>query len=35
MTSAVIANVCLVLRFMEMRVKLMTLICVVFLTIHG
>jgi potassium channel subfamily K len=32
---AVLANVCLVLRFMEKRVKTMTILCVVFLSAHG
>ncbi|KAF5383291.1 hypothetical protein D9615_005020 [Tricholomella constricta] len=31
---AVFANVCLVVRFMEKKVKTMTIMCVVFLTIH-
>ena len=35
MACALIANVALVVRFLEIRVKVMTLICVVALTIHG
>ena len=35
MLCAVLANVCLVIRFMEKRVRTMTLLCVIFLTIHG
>jgi hypothetical protein len=35
MASAVLANVCLLMRFMERRVKLMTLLCIFFLTVHG
>ena len=35
MLCAVLANVCLVVRFMEKRVRTMTLLCVIFLTIHG
>jgi len=35
MLCAVIANICLVARFMEKRVKTMTILCVVFLSIHG
>ncbi|KAF9457930.1 hypothetical protein BDZ94DRAFT_1174632 [Collybia nuda] len=31
---AVMANVCLVVRFMEKKVKYMTVLCVIFLTIH-
>ncbi|KAI0747018.1 hypothetical protein C8Q80DRAFT_1220221 [Daedaleopsis nitida] len=31
---ALIANVCLVLRFLEKRVQTVTLLCIVFLTIH-
>lgn len=31
---AVIANVCLIMRFLEKRVKTMTILCAVFLTIH-
>lgn len=32
---AVMANACLIVRFMEKKVKYMTIACVVFLTIHG
>lgn len=32
---AVMANGCLIVRFMEKKVKYMTIACVVFLTIHG
>jgi hypothetical protein len=32
---AVIANICLIMRFMEKRVKTMTILCTTFLTIHG
>ncbi|KAG6909925.1 hypothetical protein DXG01_014445 [Tephrocybe rancida] len=31
---AALANICLVVRFMEKRIKMMTLLCVMFLTIH-
>lgn len=34
-SCALIANVCLVLRFLEKRVRTTTLLCIVFLTIHG
>ncbi|EJF63876.1 hypothetical protein DICSQDRAFT_102012 [Dichomitus squalens LYAD-421 SS1] len=34
MASAVIANVALILRFLEKRVKSVTLLCVAFLTLH-
>ncbi|KAK7439790.1 Potassium channel [Stygiomarasmius scandens] len=34
MGCALIANIALIIRFLEKRVKTMTLICVVFLTIH-
>lgn len=35
MASAVLANICLLMRFMEKgSVKLMTLLCIIFLTIH-
>ncbi|KAF7291980.1 Tandem pore domain k+ channel [Mycena indigotica] len=34
MACAVVANVCLVVRFLEKKVKLMTIACIVFLTIH-
>lgn len=32
---AVIANICLFVRFLEKKTMLMTVLCVVFLTIHG
>lgn len=32
---AVLANLCLVIRFLERRVKTMTILCIVFLSIHG
>lgn len=32
---AVTANICLILRFMEKRVKTMTILCTTFLSIHG
>lgn len=35
MASAVAANLCLLARFMERRVKAMTLLCIIFLSIHG
>lgn len=35
MACALLANICLVMRFLEKRIKLMTLFCVAFLTIHG
>ena len=35
MASGVLANICLICRFMEKRVKYMTILCVIFLTIHG
>ncbi|GLB39132.1 putative ion channel [Lyophyllum shimeji] len=34
MASAVAANVCLIVRFMEKKIKAMTMLCVLFLTIH-
>ncbi|KAL4264001.1 two pore domain potassium channel family protein [Pleurotus pulmonarius] len=34
MTIGLLANICLVLRFLERRVKVMTICCIVFLTIH-
>ncbi|KAF7313871.1 Tandem pore domain k+ channel [Mycena chlorophos] len=34
MACAVLANICLVVRFLEKKVKLMTIGCIVFLTIH-
>lgn len=35
MTCALVANIALIFRFLEKRVERMTLICVIFLTIHG
>lgn len=35
MACAVLANICLVVRFLERRVKSMTIACIVLLTIHG
>ncbi|KAJ7150894.1 hypothetical protein C8R43DRAFT_887165 [Mycena crocata] len=35
MACALVANICLVVRFLEKKVKLMTIGCIVFLTIHG
>ncbi|OJA20014.1 hypothetical protein AZE42_05864 [Rhizopogon vesiculosus] len=35
MACAVIANVCLIVRFLEKRVMTMTLSCILFLSIHG
>lgn len=32
---AVFANICLVVRFLERRIKAMTILCIVFLLIHG
>jgi potassium channel subfamily K, other eukaryote len=32
---AVVANLCLVVRFFEKRIKAMTILCVAFLTLHG
>lgn len=32
---ALIANVCLIMRFLEKRVKTMTILCATFLTVHG
>lgn len=34
MTCAVLANVCIILRFLEKRVVTMTILCIVFLSIH-
>ncbi|KAF7309023.1 Tandem pore domain k+ channel [Mycena kentingensis (nom. inval.)] len=34
MACALAANACLIARFLEKRVKLMTILCIVFLTIH-
>lgn len=35
MACALIANICLILRFLEKRVKTMTLFSIIFLTLHG
>ena len=35
MFFGVLANICLICRFMEKRVKSMTILCIIFLTIHG
>ena len=35
LTCAVIANICLICRFLEKRVKTFTLLCILFLTTHG
>jgi len=35
LACSVIANICLVLRFLEKNIKLMTVLCVIFLTTHG
>ena len=32
---AVAANICLIFRFLEKEIKLMTILCIAFLTIHG
>lgn len=32
---AVLANLCLVVRFLERRIKTMTILCTIFLSIHG
>jgi potassium channel subfamily K, other eukaryote len=32
---AVLANICLITRFLEQRVKTMTILCTIFLSIHG
>ncbi|KAG2751146.1 voltage-gated potassium channel [Suillus brevipes Sb2] len=34
MTCAVLANICIILRFLEKRVMRMTVLCIVFLSIH-
>lgn len=34
MTCAVLANICIILRFLEKRVMTMTVLCIVFLSIH-
>lgn len=35
LSCAVIANICLICRFLEKRVKTFTLLCILFLTAHG
>jgi hypothetical protein len=35
LACAVIANICLIARFLDQRVKTMTILCVIFLTTHG
>lgn len=35
LVCAVLANICLVVRFLETRIKTMTILCVLFLSIHG
>jgi potassium channel subfamily K, other eukaryote len=35
LACGVIANICLFLRFLEKNVKVMTVLCIIFLTIHG
>jgi len=35
MAFGVLANICIICRFMEKRVKYMTILCVIFLTTHG
>jgi potassium channel subfamily K, other eukaryote len=35
LACAILANLCLITRFLEIRVKTMTLLCVAFLSIHG
>lgn len=35
LACAIIANLCLIIRFLEKRVKTMTILCVAFLTLHG
>ena len=35
MVCGIIASTCLVIRFAERKVKLMTMLCVIFLTLHG
>ncbi|EMD34661.1 hypothetical protein CERSUDRAFT_116841 [Gelatoporia subvermispora B] len=34
MACALIANICLVLRFLEKRVRIVTILCIAFLTVH-
>jgi hypothetical protein len=35
LACAVLANMCLITRFLEKRVKTMTILCTIFLTVHG
>lgn len=35
MACAIIANICIIMRFLEKRVTTMTLLCILFLSIHG
>jgi hypothetical protein len=35
MVAGVGANICLILRFLEWRIRLVTLLCIAFLTFHG
>jgi hypothetical protein len=35
MISAVFANICLILRFLDWRMKMVTLLCIGFLSFHG
>jgi len=35
MLFGILANLCVICRFMERRVKTMTILCIIFLTIHG
>ncbi len=35
MACGVLANTCLVIRFSERRIKLMTILCIIFLSLHG
>ena len=35
MLFGILANVCVICRFLEKRIKTMTILCIIFLTIHG
>lgn len=35
LACALVANICLIVRFLEKRVKTMTIICIAFLAVHG
>jgi hypothetical protein len=35
MACGILANICLVIRFSERRIKLMTVLCIMFLSLHG